>query len=188
MLKCIKNILFFFWLKAFLVPIFCTSFFYLNILLEARVIIDQPPPIINLQSTKNSRMGKDRPASFYPIYGAIVILTVLALENSNHFPFPLAETKKKRDQDHTYTLLFQRLEEFLRQLAVNWPRQWHLGRCHNRRFSLNHKLTVDVGSFWGGQRRQSCQQPPHESISIRLSSPAISVQVWIIYNFFCWYF
>jgi hypothetical protein len=40
-------------------------------------------------------MGKDRPASFYPIYGAIVILTVLALENSNHFPFPLAETKKK---------------------------------------------------------------------------------------------
>jgi len=40
-------------------------------------------------------MGKNRPASFYPIYGAIVILTVLALENSNHFPFPLAETKKK---------------------------------------------------------------------------------------------
>jgi len=63
-------------------------------------------------------MGKDRPASFYPIYGAIVISTLLSLEKQQSLSISTCRDKK-RDQDHTCTLLFQRLKKFLRQLAVN---------------------------------------------------------------------
>lgn len=51
--------------------------------------------ILISKARKNSRMRKDRPASFYPIYGAIVILTVLSLEKQQSLSISTCRDKKE---------------------------------------------------------------------------------------------